>query len=540
MLPRLFRLLSLLILTISAFAAPASASRRVALVVGNGAYTHVTRLQNPVNDAQDMQQRLTRLGFDVITATDANSEDFDIAVQKFAIKLQGADLALFFYAGHGLQFEGVNYLMPVDARVEGSYVLRRKAVLAQDIIDQMEKGANISLVFLDACRNNELLRKLEQSLPQQSRGSSPLLRGLARMDPRGSNTLIAFATLPGEVAADGIERNSPFTTALLRRIETPGVIIQEMLTDVTADVMKATDGRQKPEVLSRLATKVVLRDAPEMPIAAPPAPASSREREAAVAWGLAKSSCVHADLEAFRSRYADTYPGDLAKARLTEVAAGSLCAPTRPTEPPKHIEEPTVSNPIDDKTLVRSMQAELRRVGCYEGGVDGSWGNGSTNALRRFNQHSKSQSIDATPAGLAFVKTLTDRVCPLRCEDQEEIVEGLCKPKVQPAYKPIQQRPSSSANNATPKMTSLQTNKSSNSSDTGTSATETERMKYLANKNGWKHVCNVEHSGKIRVAREHFGYTAKGTEVRALKLCQQWSDQPRTCRISSCRALPSI
>ncbi len=286
------------VFVIALFAMSSSANAgRVALVIGNGAYEHATRLQNPANDATDIAAALKRLDFEVIEGRDLGADKFDAAVQAFIAKAVGADIALFYYSGHGLQFDGANYLVPIDARIDSVTALKRRAVIAQDVIDQMERGAKASLVFLDACRNNTLTRDLAQSLPEQTRNTTPS-RGLARMNANG-NSLIAFAAAPNDVAADGTgNRNSPFTSAVLKHIETPNIVVPEMLTEVTADVVRATSNRQKPEVLSRLVTQVRLKETPIGPApksavqsASRPAPTlpapqpSGQERDAQVAWG---------------------------------------------------------------------------------------------------------------------------------------------------------------------------------------------------------------------------------------------------------------
>ncbi len=382
---------------------PAHAERRVALVVGNAAYVHATRLNNPVNDARDLRERLERLGFEVVQALDVGSEAFDAAISEFSKKLPGSDLALFFYAGHALQFNGVNFLLPVDTRIEGEYALRRKAVLAQEIIDQMERSAKVSLVFLDACRNNTLLRDLQQSLPEQTRSAAGQ-RGLARMDPRGTNTLIAFATSPNEVAADGAGRNSPFTAALLRHVETPNISVQDMLTSVAGDVLRETNQSQRPEVLSRLATRVVLHEKIMSPPPASPVPATlplvSKEREASVAWEAVKDSCDRDRLAVFRERYADTFFGDLAKRRTDGIVSNTLCVataePLRTVVPPQPPSLP--KRDIDNEAFVRALQAELRRVGCLGTSADGKWGETSRTALRNFSRRASKNLDDDAPS----------------------------------------------------------------------------------------------------------------------------------------------
>jgi Caspase domain len=408
----------------------AVAEKRVALVVGNGAYTHATRLNNPVNDAKDVTEALKRLGFEVVQGNDVTNEKFDDLIQTFSSKLAGADIALFYYSGHGLQFDGANYLVPVDSKIEGVYALKKRAVIAQDVVNMMEREAKASLVFLDACRNNTLVRDLEQSLPAQNRTGSGA-RGLARMAQSG-NSLIAFAAAPNDVAADGTgSRNSPFTAAVLKHIETPNIVVPEMLTEVTADVTRATSNRQKPEVLSRLTTQVRLKpqlmSAAATPLPASiPTPSSNREDAARVAWETLHSSCDPDRLKLFRNRYGETYFGDLAQLRIADIDAGKQCAPAKPVV----VVVPPPPPPVkltDDETFVRAMQTELKRVGCYEGSADGRWGDKSLAALK-----ASKVSDDLTPASLAALKQTTSRLCPLKCNADEGELNGQCVAKPAP------------------------------------------------------------------------------------------------------------
>jgi hypothetical protein len=410
----------------------AVAEKRVALVVGNGAYTHATRLNNPVNDAKDVTAALKRLGFEVVQGDDVTNEKFDDLIQSFSSKLAGADIALFYYSGHGLQFDGANYLVPVDSKIEGVYALKKRAVIAQDVVNMMEREAKASLVFLDACRNNTLVRDLEQSLPAQSRTGSGA-RGLARMAQSG-NSLIAFAAAPNDVAADGTgSRNSPFTAAVLKHIETPNIVVPEMLTEVTADVTRATSNRQKPEVLSRLTTQVRLKQllvsAAVTPPPAPiPTPSSNREDAARVAWETLHSSCDPHRLKLFRNRYGETYFGDLAQLRIADIDAGKQCAPAKPAVVVVVPPPPTAPvKLIDDDAFVRSMQTELKRVGCYDGSADGRWGDKSLAALK-----ASKVSDEPTQVSLAALKQTTSRLCPLKCDADEREVNGKCVQKPAP------------------------------------------------------------------------------------------------------------
>lgn len=320
--------LALLLACAAAGTAAAAPGRKVALVVGNATYVHATRLTNPLNDAADLAAALKRLGFEVIVAGDLNSDAFHDTVSKISKAVEGADLALFFYAGHAVQYEGVNYLLPVDIKIDTAYDLKRKAVVAHDIVEVLQRGARASIMLLDACRNNTVMREYEQSLPEKTR-SAGQSRGLARMDVRDGNTLVGFATAPNEVATDGNGRNSPYSAALLKHIEKPGVDVLQVLTAVSADVRAATRNNQRPEFLSKLIESISLA-----PREAVKTPETSREREASVAWQAAGGSCVAGDLRDFHTRYRDTYFGDLATRRLADIEAGRVCRAPDPAAVP--------------------------------------------------------------------------------------------------------------------------------------------------------------------------------------------------------------
>lgn len=220
---------------------PADA-RRVALVIGNSAYEYATPLANPKNDANALAAALERLGFEVVKGVDLKRSEFERTVRDFARTVRGADAALLFYAGHGLQVNGRNYLAPIDAKLSDEVDLEFEALRLETVLSQMEREVKTNLVFLDACRDNPLARNLARSMGTRS---ASVGRGLARVDS-GIGTLIAFATEPGNVALDGDGNNSPFTSALLKHIETPGLDIAQMMRRVRRDVMKLTAERQVP------------------------------------------------------------------------------------------------------------------------------------------------------------------------------------------------------------------------------------------------------------------------------------------------------
>ena len=228
--------------------------RRVAFVVGNGNYRYAPQLLNPTNDAKDFAQTLRKLGFDVVEGTNLDRHGMDDAIRQFGRKLDGADLALFFYAGHGLQVGGKNYLVPVDAKLERSADLVLDAVDVSLVLAQMEAEKRVNLVFLDACRDNPLARSLARTANARS---VSIGTGLASIQS-AIGTMIVYATQPDNVALDGESRNSPFTTALLKHISTPGVDIGTLMRRVRADVVAATHEKQVPWDHSSLMGEVVL------------------------------------------------------------------------------------------------------------------------------------------------------------------------------------------------------------------------------------------------------------------------------------------
>jgi peptidoglycan hydrolase-like protein with peptidoglycan-binding domain len=252
----LMRLLFLLLFAGLVYSAPCAAEgRRVAFVVGNSAYLNAAVLANPVNDATEVASSLERLGFEVVLGLDLDHRSFVAHMKDYARRLQGADLALFFYAGHGLQVKGRNYLAPVNTKLVDEIDLEFETVRLDAIIAQMEKEPRTSLIFLDACRNNPLARNLAGSLGTRDVGSD---RGLAPVET-GIGTLIAYATQPGNVAYDGAGRHSPFTTALLEHMETPGADIAMVLRRVRQQVLTETNGKQVPWSNSSLTGEVVLK-----------------------------------------------------------------------------------------------------------------------------------------------------------------------------------------------------------------------------------------------------------------------------------------
>jgi uncharacterized caspase-like protein len=236
--------LAVLFFVLLAFApTEAFAERRVALVVGNSQYKKIPRLANPLNDASDIAEALRKLGFDVIIRTDADKGNFDRALAEFARKASGADAALFYYAGHGIQYQRQNYLLPTDIEVEDYNDVEFQSVSISRVLDALHRSDGVKIIILDACRDNPLDKRLSAS----SRALGETRGGLARLD-RTDGLVIAYATAPDQVAQDGATRNSPFTAALIRWLSEPGLEIGTLFRRVSQDVYEQTGGRQRPEI----------------------------------------------------------------------------------------------------------------------------------------------------------------------------------------------------------------------------------------------------------------------------------------------------
>jgi len=256
------RILTIAILAAAiAFAVPPAEAARKALVIGNGAYK-AQPLANPVNDAADMAKRLEALGFEVVLATNATQRQMGAAILDFQKRLGPGDETVVFYAGHGVQVAGTNYLMPVDAEPGSEAEVEFVAIDLNKVIRVLAStGASASLLLLDACRNNPFEQKF--------RGGA---RGLARVES-ASGVLISYAASPGTVAADGRGRNSPYTQAVLKALEEPGLPVEEVLKRVHVAVRQATGDVQTTWQEGQIVGRLVLHPEKPKPVAPPVAPA---------------------------------------------------------------------------------------------------------------------------------------------------------------------------------------------------------------------------------------------------------------------------
>ncbi len=325
-------LVALLALLAGASPAAAQPGARVALVMGVGAYRAIPPLANPPNDARALAETLRRLGFDVDLVLDPDRLAMEQAVRRLGQRATAADAALFFYAGHALEFGGRNWLLPVTTDVRTDRDLRFEALDLDSVLAQLE-SARVSIVLLDGCRDNPFRLRLASSTRgiATSPGLTPVRAAVG--------TLIAFATAPGEVAEDGAGQHSPFTSALLHRIGTPGLELRAMMAEVRREVREATGGRQVPWEHSALEGAFYFVPAAiTVPAAPAPVPVARDDRTEILFWESVRAGNTAADYRAYLERFPAGVFAPLARARIAALEAppalAAVAPPAAPAAPP--------------------------------------------------------------------------------------------------------------------------------------------------------------------------------------------------------------
>jgi len=448
------------LLAVAAGSAAARAEKRVALVIGNASYQHTASLPNPVNDADDIAVALKKVGFEVIAVKNVDKRSLEKAMADFGRQAQQADAALVYYAGHGIQFQGLNYLMPVDARLEDEYSINYELTRIDDVLFALSKARGVKILILDACRNNPLAERLS------SRGVKRdfvQTRGLARIEA-ARGTLVAFATQSDQIAADGAGRNSPFTGALLKEIEEPGIEIATLFRRVAIDVNQATGGRQLPELSISMSGEFYLntrdtdiqawaklrgssdrRQLSDFMAQYPNSPLTSdvQERLAALVstekLRLEEAARVQAEREKAerermmmeRAQRERLEALDRAEKDRVEGAGANLPAthltslpPTAPVQSPSRQPDVLSAGP-----LVQLIKKELKRLGCYAGRIDDDWASSETrSSVTRFVKYAHLSAEPQNPDTdfLNFVRSRPSRVCPLECGTQKIERNGQC------------------------------------------------------------------------------------------------------------------
>ena len=304
---------------------PASAETRVALVIGNGAYANAPQLANPSHDAEDVALSLKRSGFEVIQGIDLRQADMQDLTIRFARAASKADVAMFYYSGHAMQFNGVNYLMPIDAVLTDEADLKR-LVRVDDIVNDLQQAKNLRILVLDSCRDNPLAESLKRSAGV-TRGAS-IGRGLSKVEaPLG--TIVSFSTQSGQTAADGNGRNSPYTSAFLKHIEEPHEI-GDVFRDISSDVYDTSGKTQLPELSLSIIGKFYLNApvsvtiAPAAPSPAPrPDPCSAAEAHWKAADGIGTLDAYEDHL----TRFSGCSFASLARARINSLKQKTALAP---------------------------------------------------------------------------------------------------------------------------------------------------------------------------------------------------------------------
>jgi uncharacterized caspase-like protein len=513
----LFRFLGLLIIATWLGCGSALAEKRVALVIGNSAYQKVAKLPNPSNDASAVAAMLKSAGFDSVDSRlNVSASDLRKTLREFAARARDADIAVVYYAGHGIELDGTNYLIPVDASLETDGDVLDETVPLERVLFAVEPARQLRLVILDACRDNPFAKTMKRTIASRAIG-----RGLAKVEPTSPNTMIAFAAKAGSTASDGDSKNSPFAAALIEHLPKPGLDLRRAFGFVRDEVLKNTGNKQEPYVYGSLGGN----DVPLVP-AKPVATGPQADPQAAVRrdYELALQLTTRDGWEAFLSQYPDGFYANLAKGQLKKIAAEEARATAaekarlaeqekvrlvaegakqadqaraaaaakaaeeariaaekakqseqekaaaaekarvaeqekvriaaeknKQTEQEKAAAEqlrlaaekaaaekkeqlaalsPPAEKP-EQKTqidLPRTLQAELRRVGCSTGAIDGNWNTASQRALNLFNKHAamkldvKVASLDALDA----IKAKASRVCPLICEHGFRADRGQC------------------------------------------------------------------------------------------------------------------
>lgn len=359
----------------------AGSHKRIALVVGNANYQYVEKLVNPANDAAGISAALRDEGFDIFPANDTTHAEFDRIFEEFKTQAETADVALVYFSGHGFQLNGVNYLVPVDARLNDKSKIADETISLDTVIGEVQRRNRQTLVFLDACRNNPLP------------GGGSVNAGLAQVTA-GAGVFVAFATQPGNISYDGTSSFSPFTKALVDHIKTPGLSISDLMIQVRNDVEKATLYQQTPWDQSSLKQQFYFSE----PSAAVKGDAENRVAalggsEPRADQGLTRRTNVEDGAQGPAGGLTATSPNDPAYPPALNMQMGINPVIYMP-EAPAEI--------FGQEDLVWAIQTELQRLGCYTSDVDGVWGASSREAMTRYFATKKLKATDTDPSQFLY------------------------------------------------------------------------------------------------------------------------------------------
>jgi formylglycine-generating enzyme required for sulfatase activity len=301
----------------------AHAEKRAALVMGNGSYRNVPSLLNPRNDATEIGELFRSAGFSVVDIRrDLGISEMRRAISDFAEAASDVDVAIVYFAGHGIEVDGSNYVIPIDAKLLRDFDIEDETVSVERILKSIEPAKRLRLIILDACRDNPFLKTMKRTVASRSVG-----RGLAKVEPVLSDTLIAFAAKAGSIALDGDAKNSPFTLALLHNIAAPGVDLRIAFGRVRDEVLKATNHKQEPFVYGSLGGSVIsIVDAPKI------APSLSTDE---IVWNAIKDSAYPVVFEEFLGKFPTSQHVTEAQSLRDELKKKQAAAEARIPPPPR-------------------------------------------------------------------------------------------------------------------------------------------------------------------------------------------------------------
>jgi Caspase domain len=408
-------------------AGEARAQKRVALVIGNGAYENVAQLPNPIKDATAIADMFNEAGFDLVKVKrDLGNLEFKRALREFMDAAQDADIAVVYYAGHGIQIRDMNYMIPVDARLATEVDAEDEAVSLDRIVTAIEPAKRLRLVILDACRDNPFAQTMKRRVAM--RGVS---RGLAQMEPTLGDTLIAYAAKAGSTAEDGDGANSPFAAALIKHLIVPGLDVRLAFGRVRDEVLKRTANKQEPFVYGSLGGEGISL----VPALAQPKPEEVSDAKAD--YERAERIGTKKAWEFFLRSHREGLYAEFAREQLAKLNAEPARSPPgadigRQGAAPQ--QQPPANTPI----LILSAQRELRRLGCFADEEDGKLSAATESAVQRYlaQKGRSSQDVKVTENLIADLRLETKRVCPLSCARGEHAEGDRCVANARPDTKP--------------------------------------------------------------------------------------------------------
>ncbi len=384
--------------------------RRVALVMGNSEYKHVAPLENPLIDSKAVAASLKRLGFEVVEGYNLDMEAMRATVGQYAAQLDGAKVALVYYAGHGIAVGGDNYLIPTDAVLKTPADVDFRTLNINLVLRQMQREERVNVVILDACRDNPLAEELSRSA--KGTRSAGVSTGLSEINTNAAaGTLIAFATDPGKTALDGKKgENSPFTTALLRHMETPGISISSVMDRVREEVWRSTGEKQRPWVNTSIIGEFYLNPeaAPSVAVASLSQPAAAAPNPAGLGvdrqalemklWESAERSNTAEDYKAYLEAHPTGYFATLAKNRIAKLQGSA--GPEKPAVVINEAELKSQAGTAQTEAGINLVQADrtetqhrLRLAGFDVGSPNGKFGPSTRQAIAAWQ---KSRSTPET------------------------------------------------------------------------------------------------------------------------------------------------